>query len=117
MWALAKGAAKVICIEPNPSNLTLLRRNLSQFPEDKYEIIEKAVTATSGEQVMLTDKFWRSSVGPALAQGVTKGIRPPYDLSHLRAQSCGKQTPQAQRSRICALSYEYDLCCKLLAVW
>jgi FkbM family methyltransferase len=62
--ALAKGAAKVICIEPNPSNLTLLRLNLSQFPEHKYEIIEKAVTTASGEQVMLTDKFWRSSVDP-----------------------------------------------------
>ena len=49
--ALAKGAQKVVCVEPNPSNVALLRESLSQFPEDKYEVIEKAVTATSGDEV------------------------------------------------------------------
>jgi FkbM family methyltransferase len=60
--ALAKGAQKVVCVEPNPSNVAILRRSLSQFPADSYVIIEKAVTATSGKKVKLTDRFWRSSV-------------------------------------------------------
>ena len=49
----------------------MLRESLSQFPVDKYEIIEKAMTATSGEEVMLTDRFWRSTVRPDGAIPVT----------------------------------------------
>jgi hypothetical protein len=39
MLALARNGAKVVTYEPEPENMSLLKKNLEQFPKNKYRCV------------------------------------------------------------------------------
>ena len=50
-----------LCLEPIPSNVAVLKKNLEQFDPERYDIIQQVVSVQSGS-VMMVDRGWRSKI-------------------------------------------------------
>src|SRR5262245_12566984 len=72
---LARGAGRVLCIEPHPANLEMIYRNLSHFEKDSWKVQDRALWKEGEDTVLLSSEGCGTAMFTVLQPGQEGGIQ------------------------------------------